>query len=399
MKKVLMIFAAALLTVSASAQSSAVTANKFGDNWYVGINGGLGFTSTLEGDNSTAFKGMAPNFGLRVGKNLTTVFGLALEGNAYFEPNEKSTFSVSKTFIKSTNVNLLGTFNLSNLFAGYKGEPRPFEVIALGGLGWNHAFGIDFRENDITSKLALDFAFNLGKEKAFQLYLEPAIIYGLERYLDKVCANNRFKYNINNTMLQVNLGLVYKFQNSNGTHNYAIEPLRNIGEINALNAKINELRADLEMKDGKLAANGRTIDELQAQIDELQAALAACESQPHTSTTVVVKKNLLQPIVIFGQGKSTIDAAQYASVEMVAKYMRNHPNAKILIKGYASPEGDPEKNMRLSLARAESVRTALINRYKIAPERITTEGMGATSELSEENDFNRVAMFFDTTVE
>ena len=27
------------------------------------------------------------------------------------------------------NVNLLGTFNLNNLFAGYPGEPRSFEVI------------------------------------------------------------------------------------------------------------------------------------------------------------------------------------------------------------------------------------------------------------------------------
>ena len=398
MKKVLMIFAAALLTASANAQT-AVTANKAGDNWYIGINGGLAFTGTVEGDNSTAFKGMAPNFGVRLGKNLTTVFGLALEGNAYFKANDKSTLSSSKTFINATNVNLLGTFNMSNLFGGYKGEPRPFEVLALGGLGWNHTFGVPVRVNAITSKFALDFAFNLGEKKAWQIYVEPAIIYGLEGYADKMCVNNRFKLNIDNTMLQANLGLIYKFGNSNGTHNFAIEPLRYIGEINALNARINELRADNELKDGRIQENSRTIAGLEAQVEDLQAKLKACEERPMPATTVVVKKNLLQPIVIFGQGKSTIDAAQYASVEMVAKYMRNHPEAKILIKGYASPEGDPERNLKLSIARAESVRTALINRYKIASSRLTTEGMGATSELSEENDFNRVAMFFDTTVE
>ena len=84
MKKVLFMFAAVLMAASASAQT-ATTANKFGDNWYVGINGGLDFTNTVEGDNATAFKGMAPNFGIRIGKNLTTVFGLALEGNALFK--------------------------------------------------------------------------------------------------------------------------------------------------------------------------------------------------------------------------------------------------------------------------------------------------------------------------
>ena len=392
-----MMFAAALLTATASAQNTAVTANKFGDNWYLGINGGITSTSTYSGDNAMKFKGLAPNFGIRLGKNLTTVFGLALEGNAYFKANEKSTLN-SKTFINATTVNLLGTFNLSNLFGGYQGEPRTFELIALGGFGWGHQFGMPAKVNTIDTKLALDFAFNLGESKAWQIYVEPAIVYGLEGYVNGQSVSNGMKFNFDNAMLQANLGLVYKFGNSNGTHNYAIEPLRNINEINMLNAKINELRADNEAKDGKLNENLRTIADLQALIDDLKAKLTECENRPTTST-VVVKKNLLQPIVIFGQGKSTIDAAQYASVEMVAKYMRNHPNAKLLIKGYASPEGDPERNMALSLARADAVRTALINRYKIAASRITTEGMGATSELSEENDFNRVAMFFDTTVE
>ena len=390
-------FAAAMLTATVSAQNTAVTANKFSDNWYLGINGGISSTRTFNGDNAMKFKGLAPNFGIRVGKNLTTVFGLALEGNAYFKANEKSILN-SKTFINATVVNLLGTFNLSNLFGGYQGEPRTVELIALGGFGWGHQFGQPLKVNNVTSKVALDLAFNLGEDKAWQLYVEPAIIYGMEGYLNGQSLSNGFKYNFQNAMLQANVGLVYKFGNSNGTHNYAIEPLRNINEINMLNAKINELRADNELKDGKLVANSRTIADLQAEVDDLRAKLTACENQPHTST-VVVKKSLLQPIVIFGQGKSTIDAAQYASVEMVAKYMRNHPDAKLLIKGYASPEGDPERNMALSLARADAVRQALINRYKIAASRITTEGMGATSELSEENDFNRVAMFFDTTME
>ena len=329
MKKVLMMFAAAMLTATVSAQNTAVTANKFSDNWYLGINGGISSTRTFNGDNAMKFKGLAPNFGIRLGKNLTTVFGLALEGNAYFKANEKSVLN-SKTFINATVVNLLGTFNLSNLFGGYQGEPRTVELIALGGFGWGHQFGQPLKVNNVTSKVALDLAFNLGEDKAWQLYVEPAIIYGMEGYLNGQSLSNGFKYNFQNAMLQANVGLVYKFGNSNGTHNYAIEPLRNINEINMLNAKINELRADNELKDGKLVANSRTIADLQAEVDDLRAKLTACENQPHTST-VVVKKSLLQPIVIFGQGKSTIDAAQYASVEMVAKYMRNHPDAKLLI--------------------------------------------------------------------
>jgi outer membrane protein OmpA-like peptidoglycan-associated protein len=82
---------------------------------------------------------------------------------------------------------------------------------------------------------------------------------------------------------------------------------------------------------------------------------------------------------------------------MIAKYMKNHPEANVKVLGYASPEGPADLNQKLSVQRAEVVKNALINKYKIAASRITTEGLGATDKLSDELDFNRVAMFIDTT--
>jgi outer membrane protein OmpA-like peptidoglycan-associated protein len=199
-----------------------------------------------------------------------------------------------------------------------------------------------------------------------------------------------FQYDLNSSTFSIKAGLNYKFGNSNGTHNFAKAALRDQAEIDGLNAKINELRADVNAKDGKIAADAQTIA-------DLKAKLAACEARP---TQVVEQKNvetILQPMVIFRQGKSVIDPAQYASVEMVAKYMRNHKDAKVIVRGFASPEGNAELNQKLSEARAEAVKTALIKKYKIAADRITTEGLGATDKISEENDFNRVAMFIDTT--
>ena len=37
MKKLFLVLAAAMLTVSASAQKTTITSNKAGDNWYVGL--------------------------------------------------------------------------------------------------------------------------------------------------------------------------------------------------------------------------------------------------------------------------------------------------------------------------------------------------------------------------
>ena len=82
---------------------------------------------------------------------------------------------------------------------------------------------------------------------------------------------------------------------------------------------------------------------------------------------------------------------------MIAKYMRNHPEAKVICRGYASTEGPVDLNNKLSVNRANVVKNALIKKYKIAADRISTEGLGATDKISEERDFNRVTMFIDST--
>ena len=372
----LMLAVAAFAAQSASAQTVQESTNW--DNWYVGINGGANIPGA-----DLKFDNMNYDAGLRIGRWITPVVGFAVEGQAYFGSNYG--FENIKTFVKATNVSGLGTINFSNWFGGYTGAPRSFEVIALAGLGWWHSFGGVPSPNAMTSKFALDLAWNLGADKAWQLYLEPNIVYNIGEDGLPV------QYNINRSLVGVNLGVNYKFGNSNGTHNFKIAELRDQAEIDALNAKINELRSDVDAKDGQLNAANKTIN-------DLKNRLAECEARPKTVEVVEKKKEtFLQPIVIFRQGKSTIDAAQYASVEMVAKYMKNHPKAKILVKGYASPEGSAELNQKLSEARAKAVADALVNRYKISRDRITTQGFGETSELSDENDFNRVAMFVDTT--
>jgi len=408
MKKVFLMLAAATLAANVSAQNEVITANKAGDNLYLGVNAGV---STVLGKNADHsfdggfFKSLAPTVGLRLGKNFTTVFGLAADADMHFKSNKKW-YPGSKTFIEDLSVNLLGTFNLSNAFAGYKGEPRAFEVIALGGFGWEHSFDHLPKTNGLNSRVAVDFAFNLGASKALQLYIEPSLTYNLKNWIggadESVIAGYLanvnlpgMKYDINRSYFSVKAGLNYKFGNSNGTHNFAKAQLRDQAEIDGLNAQINSLRADNNAKDGKIASDARTIT-------DLQQKLTACQNQPkqvETNERIIVKENSqLPPMVVFGVGKSSVDAAQYSIVEMIAKYMNNHKDAKITIRGFASTEGDQAKNQKLSEDRANAVKQALVKRYKIAEDRLTAEGAGATDALSTDIAFNRVAMFYDTTI-
>ncbi len=376
MKKITALFAAAVMAVSASAQT--VQESKTFDNFYIGINAGV---ATMTTGHASWAQDLTPNFGIRIGRNFTPVFGLAAESNAYFKTTNGFT---TGTFVNALNTSLLGTVNLSNWFGGYKGEPRTFEVIALYGFGWGHCFGnptSEWKQDNLTSKVGIDFAFNLGKKKAWQFYIEPSINYALNGN-----GYEGIEYNINRSAVQLNAGLIYKFKTSNGTHNFKIAQLRDQSEIDALNAQINSLRNDLNGKDSELSAKDKQIADLQNALDECNKKPKYVK--PETATN-------LQPTVLFGQGKSTIDPAQYAPIELIANYMKNHKDAKVEIKGYASPEGSKELNQKLSEARAEAVKNALVKKYKISADRLSTKGMGATDKLFEQVEFNRVATFND----
>ena len=187
----------------------------------------------------------------------------------------------------------------------------------------------------------------------------------------------------------MNAGFVYKFKNSNGTNNFTIAQLRDQAEIDGLNAQINSLRSDLNGKDAQLSNKDR-------QISDLQKALEECKNKKPVYMKPATATNL-QPTVLFRVGQSVVDRSQMPNVEMIAKYMKNHKDAKITIKGYASPEGPAELNQRLSENRAKNVKNLLVDKYKIAPSRLTVVGMGVTDKLFKEYDFNRVATFNDDT--
>ena len=71
--------------------------------------------------------------------------------------------------------------------------------------------------------------------------------------------------------------------------------------------------------------------------------------------------------------------------------MLKYADSKVVIKGYASPEGSVEVNARIAAARAEAVKTILVNKYKINPARITAEGQGV-GDMFTEPDWNRVSI-------
>ena len=95
--------------------------------------------------------------------------------------------------------------------------------------------------------------------------------------------------------------------------------------------------------------------------------------------------------IFFRIGSSVITRDQQPNVEMIASYMKNHPDSKVIIRGYASKDGNLDFNIKLAQARAESVKQALVKGYKIPADRIEAKGEGI-GNMFEEESWNRVSI-------
>ena len=78
-------------------------------------------------------------------------------------------------------------------------------------------------------------------------------------------------------------------------------------------------------------------------------------------------------------------------MERVAQILQARPNCRLIIQGYASPEGAEEYNLWLSQARADAVKQLLVTEYGIEPERIEAQGLGV-GDLFSQPRWNRTTL-------
>ncbi|HJC92686.1 MAG TPA: OmpA family protein [Candidatus Phocaeicola excrementigallinarum] len=376
-KKFLMVAALfAAMTVSVNAQK-AYEGTKFLDNWYVGLNGG-GITPLAH---SAFWKNMRGTVGVELGKQITPVLGVSFQGLTAVNT------SYSRTAFDALNLTANGKINLNNLFGGYLGEPRLFEVEAIMGIGWGHDFmnsGYGYDHSYVTSRFGASLNFNVGAEKAWAINIKPAVVYRMD-------GNKSQMLNVNKAALELLAGVTYHFACSNGKHYMTIQRPYDAAAMEALNNKVNELRGEVEAQKAALNDSEAKVNGLQNALNDCQSALDDCKNTPVETIVKNSHTMSLESVVTFRQGRTTIAADQVPNVERIATYMKNHPKSTVSIKGYASPEGSVEVNERIAKQRADAVKNMLVSRYKISASRITSEGQGVGNMFSEP-DWNRVSI-------
>lgn len=333
MKKFILIFVAMFMfatSMFAQEQTNYTGSSKFTDNVSVTVQGGVltSFDNFYSGHTA-----MAPIALIGVDKYVNPWFGVGVEARTLIGTGNGS--YNTKTVFDWVNLSGYAKFNVLNMF-NYNGERRTFEPVVYTGLGWGHSTAC-LHTNQATYRAGVELNLNLGKEKAWGIVLNPSVVWG-------GMAEN--KINKHDGSFEVTAGVVYHFKTSNGTRTFAKPRLYSQSEIDALNARINEL-------------NSRPA--------------VVKEVIKNTSVTNVVESTY---IVTFAKSKSYLTDEAKKNLDKIT--------GTVVIEASASPEGTTEFNQKLSEDRANVVKSYLESRgVKVTK----ATGLGVVG-----NESNRIAI-------
>ena len=225
MKKIIsFLFALVMMMTVANAQT--VENKGMFSQMYIGLSAGANHNPVSDYSNFD-FNALKYNAALEIGKDVTPITGFSLQGvaNADFANG----FDLYR-------VDVFGNtkFNLMNLFGGYKGYPRRFEIRTITGIGWNHNIGQSSNPNDIALQAGLEFDFNLGKNRNWYITFIPMV------QANEILRSQNIAPMAKNADLKANVGIVYRLGHGD-SHNFALCPYtRTEDEYNKLDMMYNE---------------------------------------------------------------------------------------------------------------------------------------------------------------
>ena len=336
MKKFVLTIAIMLMTVFSVNAQTAIETPKFTDNVYITVNGGAATPMSFE----QVFPLNAMG-GIAVGKWFNPVFGAEIEGSALFGSHENGKpfkhfdNEVSHNIVRAHYVGVNGLVNFSNLFGGYKGTPRLFEVNLMTGTGWLHIYNPSSQADDFNGlgvKTGLDLAFNIGNAKAHTLSIRPAVLWNVNtpRGLNAGDADMYLSFKRNHAQLYLGVAYTYHFKTSNKTHNFKVY---DVGDMEYEIARLNKA--------------------LKEKPKEVIVEKVVTNKVPATATAAVATVNETTSTIFFAFDSAELDDRAKEELDKIGE------NGVYCVDGYASSEGSTEYNLALSQRRADAVKKYL----------------------------------------
>ncbi len=131
--------------------------------------------------------------------------------------------------------------------------------------------------------------------------------------------------------------------------------------------------------------------ETQVSVTEEETVTAAGSTTRTVRTMVLTKERIQVEIqnngfidihgIEFDIDSATIKPMSWSALDAMGQYLQIAPQYSYYVVGHTSDTGTFEHNMKLSLARANSVIQALVERYGVNPARLTGYGVGPVAPI------------------
>ena len=346
-----------LITLLLAGFSSISNAQTTENNWF--IQGQAGATYSL--GNAGIGKLISPAGQISVGKYFTPAVGARLSVSGWQGRGGYGSNKPGYSFYYGA-ATVDGLFNMSTLFVGANSD-RIFNASLIAGVGYNQTF----------EQGASSFMGRVGAQASIRL--NEAFDFNIEALANGVSDRwNRQDDHSFDSYYNVLVGITYKF----GTgYNLQCPDCKPVVYNNKPKAYSEAYVKSLNDK----------INQLQGEIDNHKCP------EPTPCPEVEKTKPGIKSHVSFGLAKTNIVEDQQINILAIADYMKQYPESKAVVTGYADKgTGTSKINEELARRRARIVADELINKYGISANRLTVDSKGSEVQPFQTNDWNRVVI-------
>lgn len=387
MKRLYLLGAAALLAVSLTA-SPEINAqengnrdengkivrgpyetNRFGDNWFIGVGGGINVLWSEGYDNlkispsidANFGKWFTPSVGMRVGyqgfytqiwSDTPSLLGPALDTETDMYLQKMGYMYVHGDFL----------WNMSNAFSGYK-ETRFWNFVPYLHAGFFRTYGqddVDFYDNELAMGAGLLHNLRLADRLDLIIDMRATVVNGRIHQANGVAI-----------LPSVTAGLAVDIGWPNFVRTSTVLEAVEVANLEKT-AILETAIAALETANASLAAKNESLTKKNTNLAQKVKDL---ENRPEFDVQAFFE-NMSPAYVYFNIGQTSLDKKQMQQLDFIAKNLLTtadqETNILITVMGSADGNTGTQKwNQHLSEARAKYIFDILTTKYGISPERLT----------------------------
>lgn len=362
--------------------------NSFGDNWFIGVRGGINVFWT-EGNKLA----IGPSIDADFGKWFTPSMGMRVGYQGFQSKTWTSSPSIFSNTLNTEKdmyeqkfgyMYFHGDFlwNMSNALGGYK-ETRFWNLIPYLHAGFYRSYGlndVDFGQNELAMGAGLLHNLRLTDRLDIVIDMRATVLNGRDMEMKSPSLLGSVTAG-----LAVDLGWPNFIRTSTVLGEVELANAEKLAVLETAALALEAANAALENQNQQLATKNKKLstelDDLRKQVAELPDDLGMLSD--------------MKPVVYFEIGQTVLSPLEMKHLEFIAQNIISKADeGKVTITVIGSADGNTgteRRNQQLSQARGKYVADILTGKYGIDPDRITV-----TSEVvkaADDPQFDRAVIF------